>query len=63
MINSVIYDCAGTYLNRVPSVVTVNACRREERKVEDLNPVHTGKQFSRNSGTKANFAGHIDICI
>lgn len=61
MINSVIYDCAGTYLNRVPSVVTVNTCRRE-REVEDAKPVHTGKQFNKNSGSKANF-GHIDICI
>lgn len=62
MINSVIYDCAGTYLNRAPSVVTVNACRRE-RKVEDVKPVHTGKQFNKNSGTKASVSAHIDICI
>lgn len=63
MINSIIYDVAGTYLNRVPSVVTVNACRREKRKVEDVNPVHTGKKFNSGAGTKSNFASHIDICI
>lgn len=64
MINSVIYGCAGTYLNssRFPSFVTVNACQKE-RKVEDINPVHTGKKFNHNSGTKSNFASHIDICI
>ncbi len=62
MINPIIYGCAGTYLNRVPSVVTVNACRSERRKVEDVKPVHTGKKFNSNSGTKSNF-GHIDICI
>lgn len=61
MINP-IYDVAGTYLNRVPSVVTVNACRRE-RKVEDVKPVHTGKKFNLSAGTKSNFTGHIDICI
>lgn len=59
MINA--YDCAATYMNRVPSVVTVNNVRRE-RKVEDVKSVHTGKQFNKNSGSKANF-GHIDICI
>lgn len=62
MINAVFYDCASTYLGRVPSSVTVNTCRKE-RKVEDSKPVHTGKRFNHNSGNKANFASHIDISI
>lgn len=61
MINTVFYDCASTYLGRVPSSVTVNSCRKE-RKVEDSKPVHTGKKFNPNSGTKSN-ASHIDISI
>lgn len=62
MINTTFYDCAGSYLNRIPTVVTVNNARKE-RRVEGVKPVHTGKQFNKNSGTKANFASHIDICI
>ncbi len=55
------YDCASTYLIRVPSSVTDNNSCRKERKVEDVKAVHTGKKFNPNAGTKSNFASYIDI--
>lgn len=62
MFDTFSFGVASTYLNRVPSSVTVYSVRKE-RKVEDVHPVHTGKRFNHNSGTKANFATHIDVSI
>ncbi len=62
MINTNFYGCAATYLNRIPNVQQVNLSTKT-RKVEATSAVHTGKRFNSGAGTKANFAGHIDICI
>lgn len=62
MINTNFYDVAATYLNRVPIANAVIPSRKA-RKVEATSAVYTGKRFNANAGTKANFAGHIDICI
>lgn len=62
MINSVSFDCAATYLNKVSYVNNVNPSKKV-RKVEAVSAVYTGKRFNTNAGTKANFASHIDICI
>lgn len=56
------YDCAATYLHKVPTHKKVEAFKKE-RKVEAVSAVYTGKRFNQNAGTKANFASHIDICI
>lgn len=62
MINANFYDCAATYLNRVPNMQKVNPSTKR-RKVKAISAAYTGKRFNENAGTKANFASHIDICI
>ena len=62
MINTNFYDCAATYLNRVPTSNAVTPSKKT-RKVEATSAVYTRKRFNTNAGTKANFASHIDICI
>ncbi len=62
IISNNFYSCAATYLNRVPSVNSVNPPKKV-RKVEATSAVYIGKRFNPNAGTKANFASHIDICI
>lgn len=58
-----LYACASTYLYKPTVEASVNSSKQNRRKVEPVSGSHTGRSYRNTSGTKANFASHIDICI
>lgn len=62
MINSILFDCASTYLHSAPVTRKIEP-QKKERKVEAVSAVYHGKKFNPSAGEKANFSTHIDICI
>lgn len=62
MINTVLFDCASTYLYKTPERATKIEPQKKVRRVEANSAVYTGKKFNANSAVKANH-NHIDICI
>jgi len=62
MINSVLMNCAGTYLYHPILCTQKTDVQKKERKVEATSSSYHGRRFNSNAGNKA-CHNHIDILI
>lgn len=63
MITNSIYECASTYLYAPVRSTPADKPSVTDRKVEAVTSSYTGKRYNKDAAQKANFDGHIDICI